>query len=266
MSILPANQAQLIAFVIQNASGVEITGLGSSYTLQLSKNGGAFAASTGVKAEIGSGWYTYELTAGETDTAGPLAIQVTAAGADPLNLLYEIRPYSAEEPAGATILTASEAANVLRCLTTDTLMLQLLPQVDDYIQTATGRDWAADTTIHPIAKAAAQMLLTMWHENPSMIGNVGALPGGLSACLTQLEAMAQYYYTFEGLESSGYIGLRGIREGDTVVTLIGRVGASGDQSAKFEHIISVDGYIRQTSSEDLSEKWFTAYLKPPQEM
>jgi methionine-rich copper-binding protein CopC len=95
------------------------------------------------------------------------------------------------------ILTAAEAANVLRCLTTDALMLQLLPQVDDYIKTATGRDWTADTTIEPKAKAAAQMLLTMWHENPSMTGNAGALQGGLSACLTQLEAQALE------LESSG---------------------------------------------------------------
>ena len=47
----------------------------------------------------------------------------------------------------ANILTAAEAANVLRCLTTDAAMLQLLPQVDKYIKTATGRDWTADTTI-----------------------------------------------------------------------------------------------------------------------
>lgn len=88
------------------------------------------------------------------------------------------------------ILTAAEAANVLRCLTTDVLMLQLLPQVDDYIKTATGRDWTADTTIDATAKAAAQILLTMLHENPSMIGATGSLPGGLSACLSQLEAKA----------------------------------------------------------------------------
>jgi hypothetical protein len=95
------------------------------------------------------------------------------------------------------ILTAAEAANVLRCLTTDALMVQLLPQVDEYIKTATGRDWTADTTIDPMAKAAAQMLLTMWHENPSMTGNAGMLPAGFSACLCQLEAKAFI------LESSG---------------------------------------------------------------
>jgi hypothetical protein len=145
-------------------------------------------------------------------------------------------------------------------------MLQLLPLVDDYIKTATGRDWTIDSTINSTAKAAAQILITLWHENPALIGNEGTLPGGLAACLAQLEAKARYYYTFEGLDGAGYVELSDAREGDTVVTLTGRVGSSGDQSSKFESIISEDRYIRQTSSEDLSEKWFTAYLKPPQEM
>ena len=166
----------------------------------------------------------------------------------------------------ANILTAAEAANVLRCLTTDALMLQLLPLVDDYIKTATGRDWTADSSIDPIAKAAAQILITLWHENPASIGNEGMLPGGLSACLVQLAAKARYYYTFEGLDGAGYIALPDAREGDTVVSLIGRVGATGSQASKFESIISVDRYLQQTSSEDLSEKWYTAYIKPPQEM
>jgi len=166
----------------------------------------------------------------------------------------------------ANLLTAAEAANVLRCLTTDALMLQLLPLVDEYIKSATGRDWAADTTIDTTAKSAAQILITLWHENPAMIGSEGTLPGGLSACLVQLEAKARYYYTFEGLDGAGYIEMKDAKEGDTVVSLIGRVGATGSQAAKFETVITVDGYLRQTSNENLSEKWYTAYIKPPQEM
>ena len=91
------------------------------------------------------------------------------------------------------------------------------------------------------------------------------LSAGLTACLTQLEAMAGYYYTFEGLESAGSITLD-VKEGDTVVSLIGRVGATGDQSAKFESVITENGYLQQTSSEDLSEKWYTAYIVPPGEI
>lgn len=91
----------------------------------------------------------------------------------------------------ANILTAVEAANVLRTSQTDADMLALLPLVDAYIKNATGRDWAADATIRPEAKSAARILLTMWHEAPGMIGQgLTSLPHGLEAVLSQLEALA----------------------------------------------------------------------------
>lgn len=109
-------------------------------------------------------------------------------------------------PIGAqtNILTAAEAAAVLRCTATDTLMLQLLPMVDDYIEQATGRDWAADSTVEPLAKSAAQMLITLWHEDPSMVSSLdnGALGHGLRAALVQLEAKA-LELAVEGIPSVG---------------------------------------------------------------
>lgn len=84
------NQQNRITFVMVDASSVEVTGLGSGFTLELSKNGGAFAASAGTKAEIGNGWYTYLSTAGEADTIGPVAIRVTGAGAQQQNLEYVV--------------------------------------------------------------------------------------------------------------------------------------------------------------------------------
>ncbi len=99
----------------------------------------------------------------------------------------------------ANILTPSEAANVLRTEVTDALLLDLLPQVDAYIREATGRDWAADTPIHPEAKSAARMLLVMWYENPAMLGSgISSLSHGLSAALTQLEAKALELAEAEG--------------------------------------------------------------------
>ena len=89
------------------------------------------------------------------------------------------------------ILTAAEAAIVLRVDATDPAMLQLLPMVDGYIKTATGRNWTADTTIEPMAKAAAQILLVQWYETPGMLGQgLTTLAAGLTACLAQLEALA----------------------------------------------------------------------------
>jgi hypothetical protein len=161
------------------------------------------------------------------------------------------------------ILTAAEAANVLHCLATDALMLQFLPLMDEYIKTATGRDWTADSTIDVTAKDAAGDYITCLHAGG---WPTESLERHFHACLTQLEAKARYYHIFEGLDGAGYIELKEAREGDTVVTLTGKVGATGNQASKFETVITIDGYLWQTSSEDLSEKWFEAHIKPPQEM
>ncbi len=162
----------------------------------------------------------------------------------------------------ANILTAAEAAQVLRCDATDALMLALLPSVDAYIKNATGHDWAADSTIHASAKAAARILVTLWYENPAMISSQGSLPWGLSATLTQLEALALRYTVFEGSVSSGFISLPGAREGDTVSELVCVVGGSGSYASSFETVISEDGYIYQSSSANLDEKYFRVLLTP----
>ena len=90
MSDWIANQANRIAFVMVDANNLEVAGLGSGFTLSLSKNGGAFVASAGTKAEIGNGWYTYLATAPEANTLGPVAIKVTGAGAAQQNLEYVV--------------------------------------------------------------------------------------------------------------------------------------------------------------------------------
>lgn len=100
------------------------------------------------------------------------------------------------------ILTTTEAANCLRCETTDANMLDLLPQVDAYITHATGRNWAADSPIESMAKASARMLLVMWHENPAMIGNVNSLSFGFAAALSILEAKA-LELEIRGIPSTG---------------------------------------------------------------
>ncbi len=160
------------------------------------------------------------------------------------------------------ILTAAEAAAVLRVSSTDADMLNLLPLVDAAVNNATGHDWTADSSINPIAKAAARILLAQWYDNPAMSDVSETTSFGAIAALSQLEAIALRYKKFEGLTGAGAIALPGARVGDTVSTLIGLVGTSGDQSAKFETVISVADEIQQTSSDDLSGKFFRAYLVP----
>lgn len=163
----------------------------------------------------------------------------------------------------ANILTASEAATVLRCDETDADMLALLSAVDAYIKNATGHDWASDSQVVDEAKSAARMLLVKWHEDPGMMGNNSvALGFGLSACLIQLEAMALRYREFFGRDGAGSIELPGTAVGDTVSSLVGLVGVTGDKKADFETMITVDGQIQQVSESDLSANVYRTYLTP----
>ncbi len=161
-----------------------------------------------------------------------------------------------------TILTNDEAANFLRTNNSDVVMQQLMPLVDEYLLNASGHDWASDTEKDKTAKVAAGMLLTFWYDNPSMVGQA---PAAVRATLVQLEAKALSYrkYQFFGGSSSGSVVLDGAQIGDVVIKLIGVYGVSGDQSAKFESIISADGQIQQTNSSDLSDNQYVVVLKHP---
>lgn len=162
----------------------------------------------------------------------------------------------------ANILTSTEGANVLRCEATDADMLALLPLVDTYLKNATGRDWTADSTIHPTAKAAARMLLVMWHEDPGRLSSGGSLGFGLQAALTQLQALALQHRNFAGRSGAGPINLPGVTAGETVSSVTGLIGVTGNQASAFETVITVDGQIQQLSTADLSENWYRAYLVP----
>lgn len=74
------SQQNLITFVLVDSAGAEVTGLGATFTLQISKAGAAFANSAGTKAEIGLGGYRYLATASEADEIGPVLIRITGAG------------------------------------------------------------------------------------------------------------------------------------------------------------------------------------------
>jgi hypothetical protein len=163
----------------------------------------------------------------------------------------------------SNILTTAEAANTLRCEEDAQTMLDLLPLVDEYIHQATGHDWADDLTIDETAKSAARMLLTVWHENPGMMASgLTTLSFGLRAALSQLEAKALRFHRFEGLNGAGSIPLPNVKEGDLVSAVVGIVGVTGNQAAKFESVITVDGYLQQTSALDLSDKYYRAYIIP----
>jgi len=166
--------------------------------------------------------------------------------------------------APGTILSRAEAATVLRCEQDDPNMIDLLSLVDGYIRQATGRDWSKDMPIRSEARSAARMLLVRWHEDPGGMAAGAAMGFGLTACLVQLEALALRYKIFAGGNGAGAICLPGAHLGDTVSSLVGKVGASGDQSAAFEAVITFEGQIQQVSTADLSDHWYQVHLVPPE--
>jgi hypothetical protein len=69
-----------------------ITGkTGLTLTITASKAGAAFGSITPTVTELVNGWYALALTASHTDTLGDLAFHITASGADPTDLVLQVR-------------------------------------------------------------------------------------------------------------------------------------------------------------------------------
>jgi hypothetical protein len=67
---------------------------------------------------------------------------------------------------------------------------------------------------------------------------------------------------FAGKNLTGACTLAGVKAGDIVLTVTGiAVGTVGDQSAKFESIITVNDQIQQSSATDLSANLYIALIQ-----
>ena len=107
------SQANLIMFALVDSNGLEVSGLGTGFTLQISKAGGAFANSAGTKAEVGSGVYKYTSTAGEADTVGPVFIIITHGSIVQQNLEYVVEQRTINAIAYTYTVTNSQNGNPL---------------------------------------------------------------------------------------------------------------------------------------------------------
>lgn len=105
------NQVNEIVFFLGDTNGAAVTGLGSSFTLQIRKPAGSFVGSAGTKGEVSDGWYYYRNTAGEADTYGPVAIRVTGAGVDTQNLIATVKELSITAVEFTYTLTRSDNGN-----------------------------------------------------------------------------------------------------------------------------------------------------------
>jgi len=81
-----------MVFMTQSAD--HISGApGLTLTITASKDGGAFASIAPTVTDRSAGWYNLALTTSHTDTLGDFALHVTAAGADPADLLMQVVAY-----------------------------------------------------------------------------------------------------------------------------------------------------------------------------
>jgi hypothetical protein len=76
------------------------TGLSPLPEVQISKNGGAFAAPAGAVTELAYGWYKVAPDAGDSDTLGSLVLHASATGADPSDTFYEVVAFDPDDSAG----------------------------------------------------------------------------------------------------------------------------------------------------------------------
>jgi hypothetical protein len=254
------SNSQLFKTLVYDVDGVTpVTPTSCSISLWNIATGAAVL--TNQAGSVGSGYAQYNWSG--SATAGTfqavLTVTISSGVIKSEHFLVEVL---GKPPVYNTILSPAEASLTLRCDVGDQIMLQLLPQIDNYLEYATGHKWASDASIHPTAKSAAGLALVYWYDNP---GAVGQTPDALMSLLIQLEGEALKYrkYQFSGLTGAGAIWLAGAREGDVVMKLTGVVGVSGDQSSKFESTISAEGQILQTNASDLSDNQYVVVLKHP---
>ena len=176
------NATNPIPFVMVDTSGVEVAGLGGAVTVTLSKNGGGFGASAGTKAELAGGWYLYTATAGECNTAGPLALRITGAGCVQQNLVYNVGNQDAQLTA---IKAKTDTIGALSVTVTAPVAADGAIQIirgDDYLQTD-GRSLSFAITSGPSIAGGTVALRVRVSE--AVVEYAGVITGA-AACYVQL--------------------------------------------------------------------------------
>lgn len=115
MQITNATTPTLV-FLLVSSSDDKTAVTGVTPTVQLSKNGGAFAAATNSPSEIANGWYKVALTATETNTDGALIVRATGTGADEWRDVHQVlttNPANVVSIANNAITAAAIAADAI---------------------------------------------------------------------------------------------------------------------------------------------------------
>ncbi len=111
-----------LAFLMVDSAD-HLTGkTGLTPTVEISKNGGAFAAPAGAVSELAFGWYLVAPDVDDSDTLGVLLLHASAAGADPLDDRFEIVGFDPDLQPG----TSTEIEEVLDAVSAGNLKLDAI--------------------------------------------------------------------------------------------------------------------------------------------
>jgi hypothetical protein len=97
--------------VLMVGAADHITGLaGLTLTITASKDGAAFAGIAPSVTDRSNGWYAVALTAAHTDTLGDLALHITGAAADPVDMVLLVEGGTTDVDVSSRLATAGYTA------------------------------------------------------------------------------------------------------------------------------------------------------------
>lgn len=108
-TIKQGQTTQALLFLLVSSTDHVTPKTGVTPTVTISKNGGTYASPLGTVSEIGNGLYKVAGNAIDSGTLGPLALHATAAGADPVDVVFLVVAY---DPLTANLGLSNVSADV----------------------------------------------------------------------------------------------------------------------------------------------------------
>ena len=149
--IITKDSTHRVVFYMTDETDNETAETGLTVTVNISKNGGAFAAATNSVSEIANGFYYVDLTTTETNTAGPLIVRATATGANVWADIHHVEDVDATAARYADILLRRNFATVEGSthgdtITTQSMIAALLRSIHSNVSGTTVTVYKTDNT------------------------------------------------------------------------------------------------------------------------
>jgi hypothetical protein len=223
--------------VFLTLSSDHITGAtGKTLTVTASKAGAAFASISPTVTERGNGWYSLALTTSMTDTVGDLALHITAADSDPVDMVVDVI---------APLLTAAayaappSAASIRAEIDSNSTKLAAIEEDTQDIQ---GR--------LPAALVNGRMDSDVAFVNVEAINADSFAPGTYAAALFDADFFARIWAeVFDGDAASNHL-VAAKNNGSTAIALLGSVLKTSTMTS-----VGTQSLINDTTLTEVDDYW-----------